>query len=113
MHAGLVKLAEVAVERDLTPTALTSLLSGSAAPGATMTLEGLQRNFAEAEARDFRFSKQEVQSIFAYITGAKGSRVDGLKIEIDALVRKAFLGVHAILIERVRAALEHAGKTVA
>ena len=51
-------------------------------------------------------------AIFGYITGAKGI-ADGVKIEIDTLVKMTFLAVHAILIERIRAGLERAGKSVA
>lgn len=112
MNSAIVKLAGVAVARDLTPSALTNLLTGSPAPAAKMGLEAFQRNFTQADAPDFKFSSQEVLAIFGYITGAKG-RADGVKIAIDTLVKKTFLAVHAILIERIRAGLEHAGKSVA
>jgi len=77
-----------------------------------VSLEAFQKNFTQAKATDFNFASQEVQAIFGYITGATG-RVEGVKLEIEAVVQKVYLGVHAILIERVRAALEHAGKSVA
>jgi hypothetical protein len=36
----------------------------------------------------------------------------GVKLEVESLVQKVFLGVHSILIEKVRSALERAGKSV-